>query len=274
VPKQLNGSVLKAFSILDLFSPSRGEVTAAIVARELGLNGVTAHRFLRTLEEAGALVAAAKGVYRLGYRLVDLADRVGGHGTIGARLQPILDGITRDMNEASMATAFEADMVVCIARALSGQSLAVDVRVGTRLEAHCTAHGKLWLSSLGEAELDHYLDVVPRARMNRATITDRKRLLAEVARARQQGHATNDGEREEGIRAIAVPLRTRSGRMVAGLSVFGPSVRMTDEVMARALRRLRAAVVEAEQAMYGGQGDLGPAAAAAAGGRRRRPTRA
>ncbi|SMF77853.1 transcriptional regulator, IclR family [Tistlia consotensis] len=248
---QLNASVLKAFAILGLFTAERSEITAATVAAELGLNGVTAHRFLRTLERAGALVAAAKGVYRLGFLLVDLGDRATHQAQLGRTLQPVLDAITRDMNEASMVTAFQADMVVCIARALSGRSLSVDIRVGSQLDGYCTANGKLWLASLPAPALARYLDLVERRPLTGATIVERAALLEELERVRRQGWASNENEREEGIRAIAVPVTTHEGRMIAGLSVFGPTLRMTDAVMARALERLRAARAEIEQAMYG-----------------------
>ena len=94
---QVNNSVLKAFAILELFSESRTEINAALVARELGLNAVTAHRFLRTLERVGALVAVSKGVYRLGFALVDLADRVIHHADLGRALTPLLEAVTREI---------------------------------------------------------------------------------------------------------------------------------------------------------------------------------
>ncbi len=248
---QINGSVIKAFSILRLFSDTRTEVTAAIVSRELGMNAITAHRFLKTLEHVGALVAVSKGVFRLGFALVDLGDRVIQTPSLAQTLQPILDGVTQELGEASMATVFSADMVVCIAHAHSQRSLSVDVRVGTRLDAYCTAHGKLWLTSLRDSELNRYLDTMRLEPLSDRTIVDRTALLAELQRVRRQGWSVNDGEREEGIRAIAVPILTRTGRMVSCLSVFGPSFRMSDEVMDRALARLRQAADEAERAMYG-----------------------
>lgn len=252
MPTQINASVIKAFAILRLFSDARGEITAAAVSAELGLNPVTAHRFLKTLESIGALVAVAKGVYRLGFMFVDLGDRVMGYRALASALQPVLDRVTADLREASMATSFEADMAVCIARAYSDRSLSVDIRVGSRLEAYCTSHGKVWLASLSQAALERYFDVVPLEPLSPNTVTDRDELLRQIEAARRDGFATNDGEREAGIRTIAVPLTARDGRMIAGLSVFGPLPRMTDAVMDQALARLRRAVEDAHAALYGG----------------------
>jgi len=61
---QLNNSVARAFAILKLFSETRRTIAAADLVRELDLNAITAHRFLKTLDGEGALVAASKG-YRM-----------------------------------------------------------------------------------------------------------------------------------------------------------------------------------------------------------------
>lgn len=248
---QLNGSVVKAFDILRLFNEQRSEITTAEVSDELDLNFVTAHRFLRTLEHVGALVAAAKGRYRLSYAFVDLGDRVSSGDPLGRILQPVLNALTSDLQEASMATTFQSDMVVCIARAISGRQLSVDIRVGSRLEAWCTAHGKTWLAFMPERQRRHYLDTVERVRFTPNTIAERTELERSLDDIRQAGHAVNDGEREDGIRAVAVPLLARGGKMIAGLSVFGPASRMSDQTMARALERLRQASSEASAALYG-----------------------
>ncbi len=73
--QQLNNSVARAFDILRLLGRGRPRLSVADVTRELGLNAITAHRFLKTLEAEGALVQDRKGSYRLGYALVDLGDR-------------------------------------------------------------------------------------------------------------------------------------------------------------------------------------------------------
>ena len=62
---QLNGSVLKAFKILDLFAAGKIELTAQETADALGINMITAHRFLHTL--VYALTQAAENAQRALY---------------------------------------------------------------------------------------------------------------------------------------------------------------------------------------------------------------
>lgn len=248
---QLNSSILKAFSILQVFSERRSEITAKTLADELGLNGITAHRYLRTLERAGALVRVTKGSYRLSFVFVDLAERVAGQRMLAQVLEPIIRQAAKELRESVMATVFETDVIVCLACAHSDREVFVDVRVGARMEAYCTAHGKLWLAALGDAELERYLEGVSLTRHSPHTITDVETLRAEIAEVRRRGHAVNEGEREEGLRALAVPVKARNGRMLAGLSVFGPESRVTDAFLQRALERLKQAACAADLALYG-----------------------
>lgn len=248
---QINGSVVKAFAILKLFSQERPELTAADVTRETGMNAITAHRFLRTLEHVGALVAVTKGVYRLGYVFADLGDRVLRNDALARLLQPFLNRLAEELQEATMATVFRSDMVTCIARATSRRSLSVDIRVGTQLEAYCTAHGKAWLAHMPDHERERYLQSVERVRFTTNTIIDLETLNAELEKVREQDYAINDSEREDGIRAVAVPILTRTGRMIASISAFGPSSRFTEDAMRKALDGLRAAAEEIEDSLYG-----------------------
>jgi IclR family pca regulon transcriptional regulator len=47
-------------------------------------------------------------------------------------------------------------------------------------------------------------------------------LLAELAQVRRTGLAVNDEEMDSGLRAIAVPIRSRSGAVVAAINLAFP----------------------------------------------------
>lgn len=248
---QLNSSVAKAFAILAMLGEDRKSIGAAEVAGELGMNAITAHRFLRTLAAEGALVEERRGRYRLGYMLVDLGVRAHAQDDLGRRLQPLLDTLTHQTGEASMATIYREGMVVCIARAMPNRSLSVDIRVGDRLEAYCTAHGKLWLAHLPDRHRTDYLNRTELRTWTGNTLTSRATLEAEIAAIADRGHAYNLGEREEGITAIAVPVLMRNGEMVAGISMFGPTSRIDRERLDAALQYLKAAASLAQDLLYG-----------------------
>ncbi|HCK18419.1 MAG TPA: IclR family transcriptional regulator [Thalassospira sp.] len=248
---QLNGSVLKAFKILDLFAAGKSELTAKETADALGINMITAHRFLHTLVHAGALRATSRGVFRLGYIFADLGDRVLHDGSLPTILQPILDQLARETGEACMATEFDRDMAVCIAKALPDRPLYVDIRIGSRLDAFCTAHGKLWLAYMNTEDQDRYFKDASLTGMTDHTITDIDALKSELATIREQGFANNNGEREHDIYAIAVPITTTHGKMISALSVFGASPAILDQNHSRVLAALNAAAKSARNVIYG-----------------------
>ncbi|MBC06988.1 IclR family transcriptional regulator [Thalassospira sp.] len=248
---QLNGSVLKAFKILDLFAAGQSELTAKETADALGINMITAHRFLHTLVHAGALRVTSRGVFRLGYMFADLGERVLQGDNLPTILQPILDHLARDTGEACMATEFDRDMAVCIAKALPDRPLYVDIRIGSRLDAFCTAHGKLWLAHMSPDDKDRYFKNAELTGMTDHTITDINALKAELATIRDQGFATNNGERERDIYALAVPITTQHGKMISALSVFGASPTTLDQNRDHLLAALQTAARAAQQVLYG-----------------------
>lgn len=252
---QNNGSVLKAFEILSLFRSGPDVLSAADLAARLSMNGVTAHRFLRTLERTGALVLVSKGRYRLGFTLVDLGERAADSQAIANVVQPVLEDLSRTLREGAMATVFDGEMVVCIAKAAPDRPLFVDVRRGTRLEAYCTAHGKLWLAQLGQEELERYLEAVERRCFTDTTRVLPATLLAEIEAVRRERVAFNEGEREAHIHGAAVPVETRSGRMVCGLSVYGPPARFEGAARAEIVAALRLAASKADRLLYGEAAD-------------------
>ncbi|MFH1803271.1 MAG: IclR family transcriptional regulator [Pseudomonadota bacterium] len=238
---QINGSVVKAFKILDLFTEGRSELTATEVARALKINMITAHRFLHTLEHIGALVMVSRGVFRLGYLFAELGDRALRDGGLAAALQPVLDQLALDLGEACMVTVFERDMAVCIAKALPDRPLYVDIRIGSRLDAFCTAHGKLWLAFMEEDQRDAWLNRTRLQAITANTITNQITLRQELDLIRRDGYALNNAEREKDIYALAVPVTNRNGKMISALSVFGASASLITQNRPTLLTRLQKA---------------------------------
>jgi DNA-binding IclR family transcriptional regulator len=54
------------------------------------------------------------------------------------------------------------------------------------------------------------------------TITDPKKLLAELVQTRKRGYSIDDAEHQHGLRCVGAPIRDQSGRIFAALSVSGP----------------------------------------------------
>jgi DNA-binding IclR family transcriptional regulator len=97
--------------------------------------------------------------------------------------------------------------------------------VGQRTPLHCTSNGKVLLAYASDAERDRMLSA-PLPRLTPRTITDVRKLRAQLSEIRARGYAQTMEELEEGLNAVAAPIRGMGGDLVAALSVSGPAFRM------------------------------------------------
>lgn len=222
----LNGSVLKAFSILRLFSHERPEISAVTVSTELGMTHATAHRLLLTLEEAGAVVSYRRGYFSIGSVMQELGAVAEASNLMVARIRPVIAELALELNESVMVCRMGRKGPTCIAVAASNRPISVNVNVGTVLPMTNTAQGKLWLAHMEPAERAQWLEGRPP--------------IDALDRVRAAGYARNRGENEPDIGAVSVPVLNGKGEIVLTLSTFGMLSRFDDQMVERTLPKLQA----------------------------------
>jgi IclR family pca regulon transcriptional regulator len=98
------------------------------------------------------------------------------------------------------------------------------------------------LAGLPDEEIERYLQHATLKRLTSATVVNPQALKAKILKARKQGHAWVDGELDESIAGLAVPVRDQDGETIAALNVSLPSGEFTcDDALARFLPDLRQA---------------------------------
>jgi DNA-binding IclR family transcriptional regulator len=101
---------------------------------------------------------------------------------------------------------------------------------GRRLPAHCTSVGKMLLASLPEHELSARVpDDAELPGMTANSITDPAALREALVGIRRRGIAVETRESNPDVSCVAAPVRDRSGRVVAALSISVPMIRWSDE---------------------------------------------
>jgi DNA-binding IclR family transcriptional regulator len=110
---------------------------------------------------------------------------------------------------------------------------------GQRIPLHATSDGKVLLAYRPAAEILEHL-VLPLERFTEHTITALPEFGRLLARVRERGYATAVDELEEGLAAVAAPVRNAEGAVIASISASGPSFRIpADRIppIAEAVRR-------------------------------------
>jgi len=216
------GSVARAVAVIDVLAAHPQGLGVNEVARQIGVNASTTSRLLATLEQGGILQREPRGPYRLGLRLVALADAVLDGLDIRDLGRPVLRSLVDDTGETATLSVPGAGEAVTIDFIAGDASVVGVARLGRRSVGHATATGKVVLAfadsggALGS--LTSFTD---------KTITDLAQLERELGRVRAQGFAEAVGERDPDLVAVAVPVFDRAGSLAAILGVQGPVGRFT-----------------------------------------------
>jgi DNA-binding IclR family transcriptional regulator len=219
-------SVDRAVSILDMLAQN-GWSGGAEVARELGVHRSTALRLLGTLERNGMVERDARTAkYRLGARLQQLARLVIGELDLREQARPICERLAATLGETVTLDVLDAEEILPIEQA-TGSSSVVNVSwLGRRTPIHCTASGKVILA-FGPEALRHRVLSQPLERRTPNTIVDPVVLQTQLVSIRETGYGFTSEELEIGLSAIAAPVRSADGRVVAALDVSSPAHRLS-----------------------------------------------
>lgn len=229
-------SIDRAIAVLNCFSLKRQELRLTEIADELDLNKSTAHGIITTLKYHGLIDQDEETQkYRLGLTILELASVVKDSIKINEISRPYIDEIRSKLEETVHIGTLDKKEVVYLEKAESHQSMRIVTTIGSRLPAYCTGVGKAMLAYVDEeivkAELPDILEpVTPN------TITDKDKLIEELAKIRKQGYAIDNEENNVGLTCVAAPIFDYTNKVKYSISVSGPTVRMTDGKMEEAIR--------------------------------------
>ncbi|MBB2910290.1 IclR family pca regulon transcriptional regulator [Streptosporangium becharense] len=221
-------SLARGLAVLVSLGSARGGLTLAEAAKATGLPRATVRRAVQTLERLG--YATAEGsrfvllprVLELGY--ADLSGL-----SFGEIVQPHLADLVARVHESASVAVLSGDDVVYVARVPTVNIMRVNITVGTRFPAYATSMGRVLLAGVSGERL---ASIIPRP-LTRHTVTSAERLATAVRQAAADGYALVDQELEEGVRSIAVPVRDRTGRVVAAVNVATHAGRATRDDLLR-----------------------------------------
>ncbi|MFD9037516.1 IclR family transcriptional regulator domain-containing protein [Streptomyces bottropensis] len=246
-------SLARGLTVITSFGEGRAELTLTEVARATGLARATARRALITLEHLG-YVESYDRVFRLTPRVLGLGFPPLSMLPLPRIAAPHLAELSARVHDSASLAVLTGggDEVQYTARVATSRIMSVNITLGTRLPAYATSLGRVMLADLlPKAPLPPPERLVP---LTPQTITDRPELLTVLKRVRAAGYALVDGELEEGLRSVAVPVRERGGRVVAAVNVaMHSSRRSVEECVEEVLPQLRDAVgrIEEELAVAG-----------------------
>ncbi len=211
-------SLERGLAVIRAFDAEHRELALSEVARSTGLTRAAARRFLLTLVKLG-YVNLSQGRFSLRPRVLELGYAYLSSLTLPEVAMSHMEGLVAQVNESCSISVLDDTDIVYVARVPTRRIMSITLAVGTRLPAFVTSMGRVLLAGLPDDELEERLARIEVTRLTSRTVKDKDALRATLVAVRQQGYAATDQELEEGLRSLAVPLRSASGTVTAALNL-------------------------------------------------------
>ncbi|MBB5967413.1 IclR family transcriptional regulator [Planomonospora venezuelensis] len=241
-------SVDRALRILQLLSRSATGLTLDELVSASGLPRSSLHRLLAALKHRGfAAQYNSHSPYFLGSEAVAVAFGYYERMDLRTLIRPVMVTLQQRLQETVHMAMLDGGDVVYMDKVESTQAMRITSVIGGRNPAHCTGVGKAmlaWTYPTDEAIRMWIEKYAPLTGRTRNTLTSPARLIAELARIRDEGHAVDMEESEDGVRCVAIPVFFGKPAPVAGISVTAPKGRMTVGRMNEIAAELKREVIE------------------------------
>lgn len=218
----------RTLDILLTFLREERELGISELSRAVRLPKATVHRLVSVLVSRAFLARdPVSAQYRTGLTLFRLGNLFLSQTQIRQAALPVIHELGRTTGETVNLNVVIDRRRVCIEKAESTHDIRHAVELGRPLPLYAGASGKVLLAHLPEEEVRAVLREGLRP-LTRRTL-DRARLLRNLEAIRRRGYAVSSDERVDGASAVSATVRDGTGRVVAGLTISGPTYRFSAE---------------------------------------------
>jgi IclR family transcriptional regulator, pca regulon regulatory protein len=223
-------SLDRGLAVIRAFGPDRDRLSLSEVARTTGLTRAAARRFLLTLVKLGYVRSDGRE-FSLRPRVLELGYAYLSGLALPEIAAPHLEELVARLRESSSISVLDGHFIVYIARVPTKRIMTVAISVGTRFPAYATSMGRVLLAGMPEPDFERYLAEADFEAFTGRTVTDPAELRRIVRGVAARGYAIVDQELEEGLRAIAAPIRGPNGDVAAAINVSAHASRISEAAM-------------------------------------------
>ncbi|NLI96694.1 MAG: IclR family transcriptional regulator [Synergistaceae bacterium] len=249
--EQILNSVLRTFDVVELLA-RRGELGVTRIAQEAGLDKSSVYRILATLKSIGYVCQnpATQG-YANTSRFASLCPHAPDTGELRERTRPFLSRLAEETGETASLGILEGRDILYIDTVQCSEMIRVNLPIGQKLPAYCSALGKAILAFLPEERVRELFGGSSLEKFTPNTLSSYGALAEELVEAKALGFARDREESHRELACLGVPVFGADGRIVAGISLSYPCFRHPDQALAEQLLlpRLREAGIAVSLAL-------------------------
>jgi IclR family acetate operon transcriptional repressor len=238
-------SLDRAMAVFEHLSTQSG-VSLSALSEQLGESTATLYRILFTLETRGLVeFDQAQQLWHIGPGAFIIGARFLRRTSLVERARPVLRKLMEETGETANLGVEKSSNVLFVSQVETHANIRAFFPPGTLSPLHASGIGKALLAFMEEAQCDRILKRSSLERFTEHTLCDPVALKDDLEKIRARGYSIDGEEKNLGMRCIAAPVFDNYGEVVAGLSVSGP----TSRVSADKIDALAASVKEAAKAL-------------------------
>ncbi|MHA7665737.1 IclR family transcriptional regulator [Mycolicibacterium sp. HS_4_1] len=220
-------SVDRALYVLELLA-RRSEAGVTELASDIGVHKSTVSRLLAALEERELVEQAfERGKYRLGFGILRLANAVSGRLDVTRQGREVCERLALEVGETVNIAVLRSEYAVNVDQARGPSAIGTQNWVGGLTPLHATSSGKVLLAFMSADARRDLVTAAGLPNFTEHTITSVDELEAQLRDVPRDGYVVTLEELEDGLNAVAAPIRDHSGVVIAALGVSGPAYRLT-----------------------------------------------
>src|SRR5215475_8442017 len=223
-------SLDRGLAVIRAFGPDRERLSLSEVAHATKLTRAAARRFLLTLVSLGYVRSDGRQ-FSLRPRVLELGYAYLSGLALPDVAAPHMEELVARLHESCSISVLDGQHVVYVVRVPTKRIMTVAISVGTRFPAYATSMGRVLLAALPPDELERYLAEAKLEPLTDRTVTDPDKLREIVAGVAAQGYAIVDQELEEGLRAVAAPIRGAADVGMAAINVSAHASRISIDAL-------------------------------------------
>jgi IclR family KDG regulon transcriptional repressor len=222
-------SVDRAITLLKIIAESRSPILIGDLAEQTNLNRTTVYRLISTLESHDLVErdTFTKG-YQLGYASTRLVIGSAQYAPLIRHAFVSMERLRDEIQESVLLSVPKPLGVLTIEQINPSNSVRIADYVNMTSPLHCTSNGKILLSRFSQNELVRFLQR-PIDKITPFTNTNPEHLRNEIGLVNERGYGTTFGELDENENGLSAPILDQNNKLVALITVAGPSFRFTKE---------------------------------------------
>ena len=216
-------TIENAFQIIEHLHDN-GKVGVSDIATALGLPKTSAHRILKTLQNLNVVIQDEDEIYALGYSMFKYASGIHQDQTLIDTASPAMSEFSKETGETVNLGILLGDEVLVLHSAI-GEFCSLQPTLSQSTPLYCSGMGKVFLSQFEEKKLESYFESDLKERTINS-ITEKISYDKEKSIFFETKIAYDNEEYEYGLSCISTAIYSNDGKIIAALSVSGPSSRL------------------------------------------------